>query len=210
VDATAVPTYQQLKVLEVCAQGCGAPAADGHELCEPHREAKRARQAKWLAKKRKRARRLKHCPDCPVDARPLREGERIWCRAHRIRRNRISALWSAGPGVDPYVDRSERVAAATRTHDDGRTRYHGQQRRGQQTHAALNAQDLKMASGPLKAFRAGLAELGRPEAKEWPRGEKQRVIDATIHEAKRHIRHLEDILERLGYFGPRGRKDEDA
>lgn len=204
--AAVAPTYQQLKEQALCAQGCGAPAADDHELCPAHRDAKRDRQAKWVQRKRKRLRRQRRCGDCQCELKP---GERIWCTAHRIRRNRVSALRVAD--VDVSVDKSERVAAATREHADGRTRYHGQQRRGQQTHAQLNRQDVGMAESCFEAFKAGIQLLGSDEVKAWPRGERNAVTKATANQGERCGRHIDDVLERIGHFQQRhGRRDGEG
>jgi len=186
-----------------------ADATEDSLHCAPHRIAERAYKAKWAKKRRKQARRARRCPDCPRDAARLKPGERIWCKAHRIARNRISALYICG--VENHVEKSERIAAATRTHEDGRTRFHGQQRRGQQAHAQLNRQDLEMADQSYTAFKVGVTLLGADEAKVWPRGEVERVKAATASQGERATRHVDDVLERLGHFKQRhGRRNKNS
>lgn len=107
------------------------------------------------------------------------------------------------------VDKSERIAARTVKEADGRTRYRGQQRRGQQTHAQLNMQDLGWARDSFEAFAAGVKLLSSDEAKEWRREERAQVTAATANQGERSGRHVDDILERLGHFKQRhGRREE--
>lgn len=146
-----------------------------------------------MAKIRERRERENRCLWCEA---PRLAGH-VLCRAHLIRAGRPPTV----DVVHPVVHKAERIAAATRRHPDGRVRYHGKRRRGQQTHAVQNQQDVEMADHNYVAFKAGLDLLGAEEAKAWHRGERVAMIAAICSQAERHIRHLEDVLERLGYFG---------
>lgn len=186
--------------------GCKVDATEDSLHCATHLMAERAYKAKWAKRRRKQARRARRCPDCPQTAPRLKPTERIWCTAHRIARNRISALHAGG--VENHVEKSVRIALATHKDPTNRTRYHGQQRRGPQTHAQLNAQDVGMADQSYQAFKAGLTLIGSDEAKTWTRGERERVVAATANQGERACRHVDDVLERLGHFKRRhGRRD---
>lgn len=123
------------------------------------------------------------------------------CVACRIERRRTKPLEAV---VDRGVDnRSARIAARTVTHADGRTRYHGRARRGQQTHAELNAQDLAMFDEHAGAFRVGVKQLGTEESKAWHRAQREAVKEATAHQGQRAQDSMDLILERLGHFKQR-------
>jgi len=188
-----VSLYQLRKETGVCTS-CGGPPAPDSLLCETHRDAARASKRRWWRKATSRYRRAKVCVHCG--------GSRLRgdtsCLRCRVVRNRLSKVT---PPEAVTVAKSVRLAAATRTHADGRERYHGQQRRGQQTHAALNRQDIQMASESFAAFRTALALLDSDEAKAWPRGERQHFAAAAASHGERVGRHLDDVLERIGHFG---------
>ncbi|HEU4727668.1 MAG TPA: hypothetical protein VFT22_07260 [Kofleriaceae bacterium] len=129
------------------------------------------------------------------------------CLPCRIRRHRIR---SADGGVNTGVNqgREARIAARTVTHSDGRTRYHGQSRRGQQPAAQLNQQDAELAAECFATFREGLALIETDDVKALPRVQRDGVKSAVAHQGDRAIRHIEDVLERLGHFKVRhGKRD---
>jgi hypothetical protein len=196
--ATAA-AYSERKAAAVDASRClrcTNPPAEDSLLCLPHLESDRKYKRDWAAKRRRKRRRAKECGDC---GEPLRGGARIWCKAHRIQRNLLRALLARG-GVDISVEKSERIAARTVTHEDGRTRHHGQGRRRQQTHAQMNRQDVLMASKCYGAFKVGIELLGSEEAKTWHRGERERFTKATASQGESLVGHIDDILERIGHF----------
>ncbi len=111
--------------------------------------------------------------------------------------------------------RAARIASRTITHEDGRTRYHGQSRRGQQTHAQLDEQDIGFALKEIDLGRAGLAQYayevqrskaGDPEAK--PRIQRDDLRSAALHQIERAVGHLGDVMERHGHV-MQSRDDED-
>ena len=109
----------------------------------------------------------------------------------RIRRNRYRRP------VGGVENRLDKVAAATRTHADGRTRYHGQQKRGQQPKWQLNEQDLKHVTADFEQFRDGIALLASEEARKRHKSDYQREEFAVAHVGKRMTRRTQDILDRL-------------
>jgi hypothetical protein len=201
----------QADTLVCLRSGCEDPAADGSAYCAPHRDKELEYKRKWRAKQVRRRARRKQCRDCGA---PLRSAtatlpaEKIWCTAHRIERNRLNALRVAmAGGGDTGVEKTERIAAATRKDDDGRIRYRGQMKRGQQPRPQLNRQDLGMAKECFQAFAAGIELLATDDARSWPSGDRESVEKATANRGARAQRHVGDILERLGHFqqrhGPR-------
>ena len=103
------------------------------------------------------------------------------------------------------------------THADGRTRYHGQPRRGQQTHAQLDAQDLKDARNLIDRGEHGMGEYATeverskahdPEA--MPRIKRDDLRSAALHQLERAVGHLRDIMVRHGHvMQERSGDDED-
>lgn len=151
------------------------------------------------------------CIWCPVAKVTKATPGSTSCLPCRIVRNRVRAADGGGQQVVHQVDRDAAIAAATRKDPDGRTRYHGQQRRGQQTHAQLNAQDLRMATDSWEAFCAGVQILGTEDAKAWHRQQREDVKKATASQGERLSGHVDDILERLGHFQERhGRRDGEG
>jgi uncharacterized Zn finger protein (UPF0148 family) len=146
------------------------------------------------------------CVWCPESGPPARvkPGETS-CPGCRVRRRRIPRPLG---GVDNGVDKASLIAARTRTHEDGRTRYHGQGKRGQQPSAQLNRQDLDFAESAFAAGRDGLGLLETPEVQALPRVQREDVKRAAAHQLDRATRHIDDVLERLGHFKERhGRRD---
>lgn len=202
--ATAA-TYEERKAItadtgECLRDGCDDPAASGSNFCVPHRDADRQYQRDYRAKLRRGRRRRKECLDCGVK---LRAGERTWCKRHRIARNRLGIARPAG--VQVGVQKSERIASRTVKGEDGRVRYHGQKRRGQQTHAQLDEQDLGFARREIKRGETGLetyaAETARSKAGDpqaMPRIQRDGIRSDALGYLERAQRHLGDVVDRHG------------
>lgn len=200
----AQTTYQQRKEASLCTR-CGAPAAEDSSLCEQHRDDLRERRANWIATFRETRRAQGLCPYCPASRETPIGAEDAMCLACRIARRKTSTV----EVVDNVVDKGRRIAARTRTHADGRTRYHGQGRRGQQPKAQLIGQDLRYARAGLDAAVAGYAMLETDEVKQLPRIQRDDIGHAADHQLLRVIGHCEDALERRGHFRQRhGRREE--
>lgn len=108
---------------------------------------------------------------------------------------------SVADGVS--VDRSAKIAAATSKDPDGRTRYRGQQKRGQQPKWQLNLQDLRHCSEDWAQFVEGLQKLGGEGALKMHRSDYHSAEIAVAKVGDRVSRRMDDILERLGYFKAR-------
>lgn len=129
------------------------------------------------------------------------------CLACRIARRRLRAD-DERVHPDVSLNRAARIAARTVVDATGRTRYHGRARRGQQTHAELNAEDLEMAVQSFRAFTTGVHRLADPETKDLPRAQLDELRKATAHQGQRTSDNIDPILERLGHFKQRhGRRD---
>jgi hypothetical protein len=199
---TAALDYQQRKVQSLCTRaGCSAPASEESSLCEPHHRAAKERAKAGMRKLRRRRKREHCCVHCGGPRKPRTRS----CLACRVRRNRVHPQRS---GVTDDVNKTERVASQTRTHEDGRTRYHGQGKRGQQPKTQLNLQDGRLARDRFDAFHAGVMLLASDEAKTWTQGQRESVEKATASCGESASRHIDDVLERLGHFKVRhGRRD---
>lgn len=207
--ATAA-TYVDRKAItadtgECLRDGCPDPAASGSMWCEPHRDADRKYQRDYRAKLRRKRRRKGLCLDC---GKKLRRdlGEKIWCTRHRAARNRLSAARPGGVRVG--VQKLERIRARTVKGDDGRTRYHGQKRRGQQTHRQLDEQDIQFARNEITrgaerlevhATETDRSKAGDPMA--IPKIQRDGIRSDALGYLERAQRHLDDVLERHGHGG---------
>jgi hypothetical protein len=203
---TDIAAERQQRLEQGLCTRCGAPALDGAELCREHLVDKRRRDARWRSDQRAARQAAGFCVWCPSSGPPARvkSGETS-CLPCRVRRRRLPR---AVEGVDKGVDKEQRIAAATCKHGDGRRRYHGTGRRGQQPAARLNLQDARRAQERFEAFQAGVTLLTSDEAKTWTRGQRERVEKATASCGESASRHIDDVLERLGHFQVRhGKRD---
>lgn len=206
-DAAAESLYMERKVAGLCTR-CGKEADEDSSLCRKHRRQRNAAAAACMARKRDALRAQGLCIyNCGTSV----GKEDYACLACRVRIGRTQRKLVSLGSVNPVVsqpDKAAAIAAATRRDPDGRTRYHGQQRRGQQTHAQLNAQDLRMAIDSWEAFCAGVRLTGAPEFKLMHRAQRDALKTATASHGERLSGHIDDILERLGHFQLRhGRRD---
>lgn len=176
------------------------------------------RLARESMQRRREARRVANlCVWCPGDKPAGATPGSNSCLACRVRRNRIRVS-DAGvrPGVNPG-DRQSRIASRTITHADGRTRYHGQSRRGQQSHAQLDGQDIGFAERDTATGKSGLAlyatEVARTKAGDreaLPRIQRDDLRSAACHKIEQAIGHLGDVLDRHGHVWDRhGRRDDE-
>jgi hypothetical protein len=209
--------YAEIKALAATAgecrrPGCREPHADDSDFCGPHRDAHRSYSRAAMRKLRRKRRRARRCLDCDVKLRAAKRdesgavtasGERTWCKACRKKRGRSSRA-----GVVTGVEKSERIAAAIRVDPTGRTRYHGQQKRGNQPHHQLDAQDQDAALRHIDAGFERLAAWRTPEVQALPRIQRESVRVQALHEIDLGTRFLDDVLERNGHFKTRhGKRD---
>lgn len=180
--------YRDRKIHEppICARpGCLAGPADDSDLCPAHRDDKRRRQRESVAAARAKLRRRRLCAGgCG------RKSARYRCPRCRI------VVGRAPVGrVARGVDNSARI----RKGEDGRTRYHGQGRRGRQTHANLDDQDLEDAIKMLEQARIAIAYAASPEVKSWGRIAQADAMRAALSKVALGIRLAEEPLERHRY-----------
>jgi len=207
VESAAVSPYQQRLEQGACTYGrCKRAPADGSDLCRRHLRKRRKRQAEWFAAKSARRITAKLCVWCPESGPPRpADGPGNSCKQCRVRRNRIRDAEHGAAGVD---NRTDRIASRTKKHADGRTRYHGQPRRGGLAKSHLNRQDIELARECFDTLAEGLQMIETDDVKRLPRIQRDGVVSAVAHQGDRTVRHLEDILERLGHFKLRhGKRD---
>ena len=202
-------SYLDRKSIGRCVQdGCDREAAPDINRCIMHH--RRALKSAAESAARRREVRLADglCVRCPVgNVRKVWPATSDTCLACRVLRRRIR---KADGTRDKELDRDAAIAAATRTHEDGRTRYHGQGKRGQQPQAQLNRQDIGMARRAIDAGEQGLELLETEEVRALPRIQRSDVKQAAAHQLDRATRHIDDVLERLGHFGKKhGRRTGD-
>lgn len=117
---------------------------------------------------------------------------------------------STDGGVTGVVTDSHATAivAATRKDATGRTRYHGQQKRGQLPKWKLNLQDMRHVREDFNTFEQAINMLATPEAQQMHKSDRQKAELATAAVGERMSRRTDDILERLGHFKQRHGKRE--
>ena len=204
--ATGTPPrgYYERKAEGWCVYGACQRRADGwpdptHYYCQQHRVKVLRRKAKAAVAERHSLRDAGKCRTCRKPSATYR------CLACSIKDR--SKLVSSRVLMGMVTDREAQIAAATRTHDDGRTRYHGQQKRGQQPKWQLNMQDLRHVTQDFAKFSEYLNVLSTPEAQKRHKSDL-RAAELEIASIGESVsRRLDDILERLGHFkqkhGPR-------
>lgn len=202
----AALSYEARKQGPRCTR-CERKAKDDSQYCvRCHREQKRLKRESWARKYEKRLA-ANLCVRCPGDdPNPATEGSTA-CLGCRIKRNRVKI---SDGGLDVDLERAARIAAATSRDIEGRNgrvRYRGQQKRGQQPKYQLNVQDLRHVKEDFTTFERAINILAKPETQQMHASDRVEVERNTAEVGERMIRRTGDILERLGHFkerhGPR-------
>jgi hypothetical protein len=192
--------YHERKERQICTYpGCPDDAGETGE-CDRHTARSRRRKRRWKRQQLARQKTLL----------------KIWARKRRCLRcgaKRVSGhehctkcLVAIGTAPivsgDKQVDKQQRIAAATTIDADGRNRYRGQAKRGRQSVAQLDDQDLRFALEALQKARDGIAWLSTVADGAMSKNEKQDAIGAALAHAIHSSRLVDDVLERHGYFKP--------
>jgi hypothetical protein len=103
--------------------------------------------------------------------------------------------------ADKRVDnKRDRIADRTTIDADGRSRYRGQAKRGRQSVAQVDEQDLRYALESIQKAKDGLAFVAAlPPG--MPRVQKQDAIHAALSLADQGARFIDEVLGRHNYFG---------
>lgn len=188
--------YYERKVEGWCVYSSACPrrAAGDSQFCEWHRLRRNARQRRDRAENVAQGK----CRTCRKPSSTYR------CPACSLREGRLQP--TNGGVAQDVADKRARIAARTKTHADGRTRYHGQSRRGQQSHAQLDEQDIGFARKEIELGERGLQryarEVERSKAKDpeaMPRIQRDDLRSAAVHQLERAVGHLTDVMSRHGH-----------
>jgi hypothetical protein len=191
-------SYTDLVIAHVCVQ-CAEPAAADSDRCEPHRDQQRKRDRAWRAARRKLHRRRGLCAECETPS------DTYYCTAHSIKMGRTDAV-----AVDSTVDKAARIAARLKTHADGRTRYHGQDRRGSQPPDQLVAKEIADAVRLLETAAGGFALAYQlPNGTPRERAYRKECFHASLAHADRVSRVIEELCTRYGYQQTQLMRDQD-
>lgn len=110
--------------------------------------------------------------------------------------------------ISAPTDKAARIAAATKVDPSGRTRYHGHEKRGNQPHAQLNAQDVETAVAAFERWKMGVLLLATDEVKGLPAVQKQAAKDAVCLLGNRVGDIIDVVADRLGHFKQKhGKRD---
>lgn len=166
------------------------------QLCKRHRLKEQKRISQTNKAKRVEARAQGKCIRCRKPSTTYR------CQACRVLdRCTLPSMSGTARVTAMIANRDAEIAAATRTHEDGRTRYHGQQKRGQQPKWQLNIQDLWHVMQDFEQFSQGIVMLATPEAQQKHKSDRVTFELAVAKMGDSACRRMDDILERLGHFG---------
>lgn len=189
--------YEQRKLDGRCTRGsCKAKALPDGQLCASHK-ASEAKRKSADARRRYQTRRANGmCGDCGhVKTKQAR------CAACKLKYEtaRLSSKKDATILATPA---SDRIAAATRVDATGRSRYHGQMRRGGPTTAMREEQDLQTLRWAVEEIRKsieGLGLLDLPRFAEALKSERAAARRAALSQAALAIRLVEEVLDRNRY-----------
>lgn len=183
----------------VWSRGCKRPLADGSSLCERHLSRSKRKTREWVAEKRAKRREDGVCIFCPgSNPTPVTPPD-TYCMACRIRRKRLVKVDGTRLQVNEG-DRAAKLAAATRRGEDGRTRYHGQQKRGNQPAIQLDDQDIRYIKDAVEAGHAGIHAYEAAKEAKAPVFQREDIKSAALHQLSRASGHIDDILARRGFF----------
>ncbi len=181
--------YLARKVNGRCTRpGCRRRASGESVLCHGHRQAAISYQNRYNRRKRKNR---KVCLDCP---RKTGEGRYcIRCASRRTARRprKIRAGEKAG-------EKKAAIERRTSLDADGRSRFHGQERRGQQPRAQLDKKDIQDAIAALVQADAALDMVRSPGNATLPRMQIKEAVDAVLYVGALGCRLFGDVLLRNG------------
>lgn len=188
--------YAARKESGLCVR-CGVKlASDSMSLfCDPHAADNRRRAAAAQRKVRGERRKAGRCIYCGGAADGIR------CPAHQVKRTitKTLAVNKVVSKLGELSARFERIRAQTILGEDGRTRYHGQLRRGRQSLARLDEKDIDTAITELLKAKDGLRLARAPKNAKLPRIQRKEADHAALSMAHLAIRVVMDALVRNGY-----------
>ncbi len=194
-------SYLDRKLEGICTYpGCSSAPAPGLQLCPRHRRKQNKRQRTSANRLRAERRRLGLCAAAGCGE----KSSTYYCVRHAIALGRAVA-----PAAHNTVDKSARLAARTRV-EDGRTRYHGQPRRGSQPIGQLEAKELDDAIALLRTAKEGLAMARAAPA--LSKVQRRAALHAAVAHADRVSRMIAELCERVGFAQQallRDLKDDD-
>lgn len=190
-------TYEDRKLAGICTYpGCESPCGDESLRCERHASADRSYDAARRAKDKARRRADRACMRC---GHPKRKAGSKWCLRCLIQLGRLRA---------DHQKQHQKHAPKFRqvTEGDGRTRnrYIGHGKRGAQSTAANDAQDLVDILKCIEKCRDGLVavaaepDLGRIERKAAEHAALSHLHLATRLAGDVFIRHRYETPRRVG------------
>ncbi len=157
-------------------------------LCHGHRRAAASAQKRYLKRKRKNR---KVCRDCP---RKVTDG-RYCLRCRALLTARRARKIRSG---DLSGDKKAAIERRTATDNSGRTRYHGQDRRGQQPRAQLDKKDIQDAIAGLVQVDAALDQVRDPSNADLPRLQRKEAEAAVLAVGALACRLYGNVLVRNG------------
>lgn len=185
---------------------CRRPARDDSEECDHHHELAKARKRRWAKKQRSRWRRQKLCTRCGGKRAP---GSTWGCAGCLADLGRLKAAV-----VDRHVDRPRDRAAGfdarLEQSPDGklraRRRFHGRAKRGRQSIAQLDEQDITDARRCVDHGIEALAYFRTDVVQSMPKAQREDVRAVALAKFRQAQRWLDEVIHRND---PKSRKAEE-
>lgn len=187
--------YQARKEAQRCTYPkCDEPPAEDTQLCTDHLADKRRRNKRHMKATRKQLRHTGKCTRCRK-----RSGTYL-CDACKIA---LGVFVFPTSNVDNSVDNSASKIPSQWRLEPGTThyRYLGQAKRGPQSKALLDGQDLDFAVEEMQTARLALAYAQSDEVKAMPKAQRDDIMAAALAHVDRAERWLDEVRER---HKPRG------
>jgi hypothetical protein len=178
--------YRERKLATLCARpGCSVAPAEDSDYCPGHRDDVRERMRRTAKQRRRDRRRAGLCrAGCG------RKSERDLCPECSVRQGRAPRV-----AVNNAVNNAGRFTPDY----DGRVRFRGTAKKGRQTNADLDTQDLNYGIRILQRALEAIPYLTSQEVLALPKAQRDGVRRAWLAEIHRGARHVQEPLERHRY-----------
>lgn len=182
--------------------GCKRKASPSVQLCRSHHYAAKAALKRHFERKRLDNRNAGQCAVCGA------KSERYRCPTCAVKH---AMTRPPSRGANNGENQRSTIASRTSVDKDGRTRFHGQGKRGQQPRSQLDDQDLLTARRAIDKAMAGLSLARSPAMLELPRIQRKDAERAALAVAGQSARFVLEVLERNGCpeFGQLAEDDGD-
>lgn len=181
---------------------CVQPAAPDSDLCTRCEDAEKERVASGVQGLRDRRRSAGQCKSCGAQcAKPTKDPSAPYphCKACRIKANRFRAQSAeVTRKVTNSGSHANRISLATRVDGTGRTRFHGQQKRGKPSAAVTVTATMRLIERERRSAEAATVLAFAPGSELLPRIQRDEAKHAALGLWKLVAREILDMCVRNG------------